>query len=79
MSRLKCLFRFVFSGDEIVVPVTIRVAVPADENGGVEEVSTLHLKAPCLLPPLHWIRAIIVDSPRYWPLQLVSACCGKLC
>jgi hypothetical protein len=65
------------SGEEILVPVTVHLAVPEDEGGsgpaGTPSRLRLKLVAPCLLPPLHWIKSIEVDSPRYWPMRLVRA------
>jgi len=32
--------------------------------------TTIKLVAPCLLPPIAWISAIRIDSPRYWPMDI---------
>ena len=63
------------SGDDILVPVTVELEIPADESTedtGAAQKMNVELVAPCLLPPLRWIKSIRVNSPRYWPLRLVG-------
>eukprot|EP00750_Incisomonas_marina_P014340 INCI17642.1.p1 GENE.INCI17642.1~~INCI17642.1.p1 ORF type:complete len:2187 (+),score=310.65 INCI17642.1:219-6779(+) len=58
------------TGDDIVVPIKVRVEIPPEEGGIAGDVKEVAMTAPCLLPPLRWIKSISVNSTRYWPLRL---------
>jgi len=52
------------TGTSLLVPLHVDL-----KNGG----GTLSLRSPCLLPEMSNIKAIRIDSERYWPLNLTRS------
>lgn len=62
----RCLeARDVDSGETAFLPIRLRLA-----EKGSTDFKAKQLVAPTLIPELHYINTIQVDSPRYWPFAL---------